>query len=211
MGDGLDLASSGGAITVRDVDAITGIGGNGILADATGGAGGDVLITGVGDVMGSLAGIVASVDGDGTVTAGLTGMTFGAANGFDVSTEGGAVSVNNSGALSGGTFAFIASGANTGPITLANSGTVTGPVQFAGGDDSFTNSGLFQVRGTSDFGAGADMFENLAGGTVSAEAATSLIGIETFRSAGLITLVGQAASGSLSIDGDFVGTGASPE
>ncbi|WP_109355686.1 hypothetical protein [Sphingorhabdus sp. EL138] len=205
MGDGLDLASSGGAITVRDVDAITGIGGNGILADATGGAGGDVLITGVGDVMGSLAGIVASVDGDGTVTAGLTGMTFGAANGFDVSTEGGAVSVNNSGALSGGTFAFIASGANTGPITLANSGTVTGPVQFAGGDDSFTNSGLFQVRGTSDFGAGADMFENLAGGTVSAEAATSLIGIETFRSAGLITLVGQAASGSLSIDGDFVG------
>ncbi|GMN03346.1 hypothetical protein [Erythrobacter sp. MTPC3] len=204
-GDGIDLASGGGAISVTDVDEITGVGGNGILADATGGAGGDILLTGNGDIMGSLAGITASADGAGTVTADLTGMTLGGVSGFAVSTEGGAVSVANSGLLSGGTNAFIASGANTGPITLTNTGTILDPVQFASGDDSFTNSGTFQVRDTSDFGAGTDMFDNLAGGTLAAPAIASLIGVETLSNAGLITLVNEDAAGSLTVSGDFIG------
>ena len=203
-GDGLDLASAGGSITVQAVDSITGIGGNGILANASGGTGGLISITGNGTIAGSIDGINAVTDGSGTVTIATGGTTYGLENGINVSTSGGAVTVTNSGNLSGGSLAFAA-GADTGQVTLANSGTISGAMRFAAGADSFTNSGLFNADGISDFGGGADSFVN--SGTLAVAASAAFTGLEQTTSSGLITMADNSATGSLTLSGDFVGTG----
>jgi outer membrane autotransporter protein len=64
------------------------------------------------------------------------------------------------------------------------------------------------VIGISDFGAGVDIFNNLAGGTVSStNGAGVLANCEAFNNAGTISMVDGAANDSLSVCGDYVGSG----
>ena len=204
-GNGLDLASGGGAISVSEIDAIMGIGGNGILANAEGGAGGDIAIASSGDTMGSLAGIAAVTDVAGEIAMDLSGLVYGAQNGIDVSTQGGGVTIANSGTLSGVQFALVASGADTGPILLDNSGTLASAIQFASADDQLLNSGLFAAAGLSDFGEGDDLLDN--GGTISVLGIAEFASLEQFANSGLVSMVDDLAGGSLSLSGDFIGNG----
>ncbi len=201
-GSALNLASDGGDIDVTGVDAIVGAAGSGILAVA---ASGNIDIADNGDITGTVAGITASTTGGGDIDITVSGMTMGDAFGVDVSTEGEAVRLTNSGTLSGGTFAVIASGAQTGAITLRNDGTVAQAISFGAANDSFDNRDVFSASGVSDFGDGVDELVN--SGSISVFGAAEFQRLEQFNHGGMITLVDGVAGGSLTTSGDFVGNG----
>lgn len=97
-----------------------------------------------------------------------------------------------------------------GPVTatILSGGTLRGRVSLTGGADRINNSGTFDAIGTSFFGAGADRFENNAGGTVqSANGAAVFAGLETFNNRGTIDMRDGAAGDSLSL-GSYDGAGA---
>ncbi len=201
-GSGLNLASAGGDIDVTGVDAIVGAAGSGILAVA---ASGNIDIADNGDITGTVAAITASTTGGGDIDITVSGTTIGDAFGVDVSTEGEAVRLTNSGTLQGGTFAVIASGAQTGAITLRNDGTVAQAISFGAADDRFDNRDVFSANGVSDFGDGVDELVN--SGAVSVFGAAEFQRLEQFNHSGMITLVDGVAGGSLTTSGDFVGNG----
>ncbi|AJA08538.1 hypothetical protein SKP52_08095 [Sphingopyxis fribergensis] len=92
-----------------------------------------------------------------------------------------------------------------GAIALENSGTITGGLQFAGGDDLFDNAGLFVVTKDSDFGSGTDVLRN--SGTLRAGGDVRLNGLERFENSGAIDLRNEKTGDVLTISGDYVGQG----
>ncbi|WP_109354077.1 hypothetical protein [Sphingorhabdus sp. EL138] len=157
-------------------------------ADATGGINGiDVLQEGIG---------VASVTTTGTV-AGGTG------NAITAETTGSAIIVNNSGTLeSGAGFALEAIG---GVTQLTNSGTINGRVLLSAFDDVTVNNGLFNATLNSDFGAGNDLFTNE--GTVLVGGNIAFNNLEQFVNDGLIEMRNGVIGNSLTLPGDYVGSG----
>jgi hypothetical protein len=92
--------------------------------------------------------------------------------------------------------------------TILPGATLRGRVSLTGGADRINSSGTFDAIGTSQFGAGADLFENNAAGTVrSVNGAATFAGLETFSNRGTIEMRDDAANDSLTLPGAYVGAG----
>ncbi len=190
-----------GALVVTADGPVSGGAGSGLLLFNSGS---DLFVELGGDVTGAVDGLNAVQEGSGDTTISTGGMVDGG-TGSAIRLEavsGGAVSIANTGTLTseGPTISIAGTGAS-----IANSGTITGNVVTDGGADLFANTGLFAMTRDSDFGGGADAFEN--SGTVRVTGAIALDGLEQFANVGLIDLADGASGGSLSIVGDYGGSG----
>jgi hypothetical protein len=93
-------------------------------------------------------------------------------------------------------------------INVNAGGSIVGRIDLTDNADTLNNGGLVNVIGTSDFGGGVDVVNNLAGGTVqSTNGAGVLANCETFNNAGTITMVDGAPNDTLTICGNYVGSG----
>jgi Autotransporter beta-domain len=98
-----------------------------------------------------------------------------------------------------------------GPTTLniLAGGTLRGRVSLTPGADRIANSGTFDAMGMSQLGAGADVFDNNAGGTArSVNGAATFAGLESFNNRGTIEMRDGATNDSLSLSGAYFGAGA---
>lgn len=151
-GDGIDASASGGvgALTVDDSGAIT-VAGKAI----------DAATAGTGDVNVTLSGVVRALNNSAIVTSAVTGQTnltvsanvAGGIFGVESATSGGAVTLNNSAAisgLSGGVVDVVSAGvANPGTLTINNSaaGHITGGgVASTSASLQFTNASGVQIN-----------------------------------------------------------------
>lgn len=121
-----------------------------------------------------------------------------------------------------------------GGLTMTNAGSLTGFVEFGGGDDSLENSGTWLLRNFADtnrdgvrdtvadttiaFGDGVDQLTNT--GVIRLSSLedglnrAAFTGLETFRNAGRLSLADAEAGGAgpvagdvIDLDGDYVGQG----
>ncbi|MDH7975223.1 autotransporter outer membrane beta-barrel domain-containing protein [Sphingomonas sp. AR_OL41] len=123
----------------------------------------------------------------------------------------GKVTVTNAGTIGAGTgYAITVTG---GSAKVTNSGLIRGRVLFSAGDDVLVNPGTFDAIGDTDFGAGTDLFQN--SGTVRVLPGTttaghvSFLGLERFENSGLIDLRNGHSGDTLTLAGNFAGSGAS--
>lgn len=156
--------------------------GDGVRVEAVG----TIEINNIGDISGTTHGIFASSLVDIDIINGVTGFI-----------------------TSGNSFAIDAVGASA---EISNAGQLRGFVDLTANGDTVTNSGLWDARLTSDFGAGADLFTN--SGTVrtaiNSAAAESVVfsGLESFaNAAGLIDLRDGAATDTFTLPGNYAATG----
>jgi fibronectin-binding autotransporter adhesin len=117
---------------------------------------------------------------------------------------GGTVTVNNAGTIrsdNGDAIRVLG-----GTATIVNTGLISGRVTLADGDDQFTNKGVFEASGESDFGAGTDLFVNT--GTIRMRPGRAVLaGLERFENSGAIDLKNGVAGDVLTLSGNYVGTG----
>jgi outer membrane autotransporter protein len=161
------------------------------------GAGADAVVLNADNIASVTVGTDATVtaaDGDGIVLNGASGNTL---------TNLGTIGNNNAG------FAVVATG---GPLQIINSGTLASNIGFTAGDDVVNNAGTFVVGATTDFGGGANVFNN--SGTVRfADGATAPVarvfsGLGTFNNTGgMIDMRNGVAGDTLTLPGAFVGSG----
>lgn len=91
-------------------------------------------------------------------------------------------------------------------LGIASSGTVRGRIDLTGAGDRVDNSGLFDSIGTSQFGEGADLFANLAGGILrSVNGAATFGSLESLTNQGLIEMRDGAVGDSLALTGAYSG------
>jgi hypothetical protein len=90
--------------------------------------------------------------------------------------------------------------------TILAGGTLRGRISLTGGADRINNNGTFDAIGASQFGAGADLFENNAGGTVrSINGGATFASLEMFNNRGTIEMRDAAANDSLTLPGAYAG------
>lgn len=191
------VSVSAGRVTV------TGTGGNAIRAVSAG----PVTVTTAGATSVDVPAIYAHSTGS-TATVNVTGGTVSAASSdaIDIASATGAT-VNNSGTIIGRANAVIASGA--GAATINNNGTIGGALSLTP-NSTVNNLGTFNAIGSSTFGAGS-VFNNA--GTVgintgsAVPVAASLSGLTTFNNSGLIDLRNGTGGNTLTIGGNYVGSG----
>lgn len=141
------------------------------------------------------ADLLATIDiAEGSIIGGATSAIAG--GGLD-----GTV-INNDGTINAGSAETILS--TVGPVTLNNNGTFRGRVTFGGADDVIDNSGAFHAAGTSNFGAGTNLFIN--SGTFTAETA-DMQGLSRFSNSGIVSLQNGAVGDHLTLSGDYYGEG----
>jgi len=180
-GNGIFALSTGGAVTVN-AGTVTSTGNTAIIAQQVNGAGtGAVTIT-AGNVTGANTGIFALNSGTGNTTINVNG-TVAATAGPAIDADGHAAVVN-----------------------IAGSGAVNGFLNLTINGDTVNNSGIFRATGTSDFGLGADVFNNFALITAFG-GATTFSGLETLSNSGTINLADGATNDTLTVSGNYVGTG----
>lgn len=158
--------------------------GNAVTAAATSGAG--VLVNATGNVTSSNGtGITVATGGTSAVTIGAGTTTSGSVGGIN-STAVGGTAITNAGVI--GSTGGFAIDVNGGAATISNSGTLNGRIDLTANADTFTNAtgGRFNAIGTSDFGLGADTFNN--GGVLTAFSSATFNGLETFNNTGLVDL-----------------------
>ncbi|WP_108812385.1 autotransporter outer membrane beta-barrel domain-containing protein [Sphingorhabdus sp. Alg231-15] len=191
-----------GALDISATGSVSGTEADGI--DAVNSAAGTSLSVTAADVSGGVDGI--NVLQEGTEAASVTTsgtVAGGTGNAITAVTTGSSIAVNNSGTLeSGAGFALEAIG---GVTQLTNSGTVNGRVQLSAFDDITLNTGLFNATLDSDFGTGTDLFTNE--GTVSVGGIIAFTGLEQFVNNGLIEMRNDMVGNSLTIWGDYAGSG----
>ena len=220
----LALGGSDIGIQVGSVDTAA----TSIYANGSGTGAINVGVTGKLASSGSTGIIAINAGGATNVTVGSGGSVSGADEGIRVESGTGQVSITNAGTISGGSgYAIDVSGlpasmlamaklsqasvAVATPGTLiANSGTITGAVSLADGDDVLTNSGTFVATKDSDFGAGNDLFVNT--GKLVVQPGTkpgnvTLLGLETFQNSGLIDLRNGVAGDTLTLPGNYIASG----
>ncbi|MBO6527527.1 autotransporter outer membrane beta-barrel domain-containing protein [Erythrobacter sp.] len=176
------------------------------MAAITAEAGGRASVT-VNDFVDSAIGnaIVATAGGDVDIAIGSGGLVFGGLNGVVVETLGGTATITNSGVLSGIDHAVFVTDASGGSTILESDGIIVGSVRFGSADDSFANTGTFIASGVSDFGSGLDSFEN--GGLLTYFGDVTLQGLESFVNRGTIAAFTDSTDDSLTISGDWEGSG----
>ena len=210
-------------------------------AGAGGGAGGfggsaGGFGIGVGAAGGAIgaAPAIGLADGDVFITNTAAGNIDAAADGAHIEATG-TIDINNAGDISGGTHGIFAlslididiTNGVTGFITsgnlfaidavgasaeISNAGQLRGYVDLTANGDTVTNSGLWDARLTSDFGAGADVFTS--SGTVRTAISSALAetvvfaGLESFaNAAGLIDLRDGGVGDVFSLSGNYAATG----
>jgi len=179
-GNGIFALTNGGAVTVN-AGAVTSTGNTAIIAQQTNAAGAGAVNVTAGNVSGT-TGIFLNNVGTGTSTINVNGSITGTA-GPSINADGHAVVVN-----------------------IAGSGTVNGFINLTDNADTVNNNGVFRATGTSDFGLGADLFNN-ANTIFALGGATSFIGLETLSNSGTISLSDGTANDTLTVSGNYVGTG----
>lgn len=193
------------SITSQNITT-TGSGSFGIRAIATTGtinlaSNGDVITSG-----GASTGLSAETAGAVTVSANNVGVTGLASDAIAVNGSTSLITIRGLVQASQG----LAVRGQGGPVTMnvVAGGTLRGRVSLTGNADRIANAGIFDAIGTSQFGAGADLFENNAGGTVRSVGGTATFaGLETFNNRGLIEMRDGAANDSLVLPGAYAGTG----
>jgi hypothetical protein len=205
--DGIDVVTDTGDIDiVAGPVTVTGPGSDGISAVANGCA--DVNINVTGDVV--------STDGTAILASSLCAVTVltqpgasvtGSDAGIDVSSGTGAtITLNDSVQATAGPAIDVDGAAAV--VNVNAGGSIVGRIDLTDNADTVNNRGLVNVVGTSNFGGGVDVFNNLAGGTVrSTSGAAVLANCETFNNAGTITMVDGAPNDTLTICGNYVGSG----
>ncbi len=90
--------------------------------------------------------------------------------------------------------------------------TINGRILLTANGDTVNNSGIFNANSSSDFGAGADVFNNSGTLRVLGQSATAgtvtLTGLETFNNSGLVDLRNGHVGDVLALPGTYTGTGA---
>jgi hypothetical protein len=203
--DGIDVTTTTGdqTIVTGGVD-VSGAGSDGISAVATGCADIDITATGA----------ITSADGTAIYASSLCGVTVlteagatvtGADAGIDVTSGTGAtITLNDAVSATDGPAINVDGAAAV--ITVNDGGSIIGAIDLTDADDTLNNGGTFEVVGTSNFGGGIDVINN--SGTVSSiNGAGVLANCETFNNSGTVTMIDGAANDSLTICGDYLGSG----
>jgi len=152
------------------------------------------LILDVNNVSGVNNGVSARNQGSGTTSITVHGDVHGTANGIFAGSyypsTGAAINIDidNTGSVS--TTSLSPDGSaiqiSGGPATITNDGNITGTVQTDAANDIITNTGTWNsANGTSNFGAGADVFNNngiFMASNATGTATTMVNGIETVNS-----------------------------
>ena len=135
------------------------------------------------------SGLVSNTAGARTITVGAAGNVTGGTQAI-LLTNTGTATVTNGGIVGSGTAGLAVNAAAAGATTVTNNaaGTINGRLALSGFADTFTNAGIWNTQGITDFGAGADTLANTATGTVNLAGATTLTNLETFTNAGRINL-----------------------
>ncbi len=180
-GNGIFALSTGGAVTVN-AGTVTSTGNTAIIAQQVNGAGTGAVVVNAGNVTGATTGIFALNSGTGNTTINVNG-TVSATAGPAIDADGHAAVVN-----------------------IAGSGAVNGFLNLTINADTVNNNGIFRATGTSDFGLGADLFNN-ANTIFALGGATNFIGLETLNNSGTISLSDGTANDTLTVSGNYVGTG----
>lgn len=205
---GIDVTSTTGAqvITAGGVN-VSGLGSDAIRAAASGCANINVNATsaivsaqGTGILASTLCSVVITTQSGAAVSGALAGINA-------TSGTGTTITLNDAVSSSAGP-AIDANGAAA-VININAAGSITGRIDLTDNNDTVNNAGRFNVVGTSNFGGGTDVFNNLASGVVSSTAGAGVLAnCETFNNAGTITMINGAATNTLSICGNYVGSGA---
>ena len=205
---GIDVATTTGAqiITAGGVN-VAGPGSDAIRAVATGCA--DININATSAIISAQGtGILASTQCALTITTQSGAPVSGALAGINATSGTGATITLNDRVSSTSGPAINVDGAAA-RINVNAGGSIIGRIDLTDNADVLNNAGLFQVIGTSDFRGGNDVFNNLAGGTLRfTDSVGTLANCETFNNAGTITMVNGVANNTLSICGNYVGSGA---
>ena len=131
-------------------------------------------------------GLVSSTEGTRTITVGAAGSVDGADQAIQLLGTG-ATTITNAGRIGAAAGDLAIAVADDADITLVNGvgGVINGSITLGAADDTITNAGTINA-GTLDFGAGADLLTNQAGGVLSVAGATPILGLETLNNAGTI-------------------------
>ncbi|WP_461459114.1 autotransporter outer membrane beta-barrel domain-containing protein, partial [Parasphingorhabdus sp.] len=200
---GIDANNLGtGALSITSTGTVTGTNDNGIFAENS--AAGTSLSVTAANATGGVDGINVLQEGTEAASVTTTGtVSGGTGNAITAETTGSAIVVNNSGTLeSGAGFAVEAIG---GVTQLTNSGRINGRVLLSAFDDVTVNNGLFNATLNSDFAAGNDLFTNE--GTVLVGSNIAFNNLEQFVNDGLIDMRNGVIGNSLTLPGDYVGSG----
>lgn len=185
-------------LTLGYVDA-TGSESDAVVAES-----GGVLTLAASRRLGSASGLAADLTGDSIdVTLASTAVVEGGAGGLLLTSESGSI-VRNAGAISSANGFAIE--AEAGAVTLDNSGLVTGRIAFADADDVVNNSGRFAAALTSNFGDGDDVFNNtgvlsLAEPTATGPREAAFVNLERLNNAGVIDLANGVAGDVFEVSG----------
>lgn len=210
--NGVDVSTTTGSQTITTgVVTVAGPGSNGIIATSPGCS--TISITAKGPVSAAQGtGILASSACTVSVTTLAGAPVSGQTAGIDVTSGTGATIMIGDSVSSGAGPTLDVDGAAA-QMTITPTGTVNGYVDLTPGDDVVVNNGTFNATGNSDFGAGNDRFVNTrrfavrTGATV--PRAVTLAGLESFENSGTVDLGNGIAGDTLTLPGNFVGTGAS--
>ncbi|MGZ8352947.1 MAG: autotransporter outer membrane beta-barrel domain-containing protein [Allosphingosinicella sp.] len=200
------LGPAGGASVTSGSVTTTGDDSPGISVHALGGDA-EVISTGTVTTGGANSdGIVATADvGSATVDAAAVNVT-GAGSDAIVITSATTSAVTIRGLVRSGQGLALDAVGGPATVTVVAGGTLRGRVDLTDNADSLANSGTFDAIGTSQFGAGSDLFGNAAGATVrSVNGAAIFAGLEAFNNSGLVEMRDGAVGDSLNISGAYTG------
>ena len=204
---GITTTSTTGAQTILAGNVnVSGAGSNGINATATACA--DINIHATGNVISTLGtGINASTLCQVTILTDTGTTVSGPVAGINsVSGTGSLITVGGTVTSSAGPAINADGGAAT--LTTTATGVITGRIDLTDSNDILNNGGTFNVVGTSNFGAGVDVINNLASGIVRSTAGAGVLAnCETFNNAGSITMVNGVPTNTLTLCGNYVATG----
>ncbi len=217
---GIDARQDGtGALTINAASASTTAAGNqavlGLINLASNSAA--LSITTSGAVSGANMGVTAAHYGRGTVTVNAASANGVSGDGLNVGIQNAAssadMSINATGAISGGRFGILAiqEGSGMTDINIASGASVTGGTGAistnAGsrlGDDTVTNAGT--VTGSIDLAGGTNIFNNQAGGLFNSGAAVVLGAGNTLTNAGTMSPGGKGTIATTTLTGNYVQT-----
>ncbi len=199
------IFANGGAVAVSTTGATTsGAASSAVVANSVGGP-----------VSVALSGTNSSATLDGvnisaatTASLNLTAGTLSAGNNGATIASGTGTTVTNAGTISGNNYALAISG---GSATVNNNGTINGRVLTTANADTVNNSGTFNATSSSDFGAGADVFNNSGTlrvlGTATTAGTVTFANLETFNNSNLIDLRNGHVGDVLALSGTYAGSG----
>ncbi|WP_420141088.1 autotransporter domain-containing protein [Sphingomonas sp.] len=202
---------SGDQTIVAGPITVTGPGSDGIVATSPGCSAINITARGAissGQGTGILASSACSVVVTTLPGAAVTGLVAG----IDVTSGTGATITIGDAVSSGAGPALDVDGAPA-TVMIMPTGTVAGYVDLTDGDDLLTNAGRFDATADSAFGGGSDRFVNT--GTLAvrpgatAAGGVTLTGLESFENSGLIDMRNTVLGDTLTVPGNFVGSGGS--